>query len=99
MTRRENHTRCGKQPERLFTLSHASSPDHKGPQPLVEPMTNRELDVIELLAQRYQNKEIADKLFITTGTVKGHLKNIFQKLNAGNRRDAVEKAKRLGILN
>ena len=68
------------------------------PQPLVEPLTNRELDILDLLAQRLQNKEIADKLFISTETVKSHLNNIYQKLNVSNRRDAVEKAKTLGIL-
>ncbi len=68
------------------------------PQPLVEPLTNRELDVLELLTQRLQNKEIADKLFISVETVKGHLKNIYQKLNVSKRRDAVEKGKKIGIL-
>ena len=66
--------------------------------PLVEPLTNRELDVLELLAQRLSNKEIADKLFISAETVKGHLQNIYQKLEVKKRREAVEKAKKIGIL-
>jgi LuxR family maltose regulon positive regulatory protein len=67
-------------------------------QPLVEPLTNRELDVLALLAQRFQNKEIAEKLFISPETVKKHLNNIYGKLNVSNRRQAVEKAETLGIL-
>jgi ATP/maltotriose-dependent transcriptional regulator MalT len=61
-------------------------------------LTNRELNVLDLLAQRLSNKEIADKLFISTTTVKGHLQNIYGKLNVSKRRDAVDKAHTLGIL-
>jgi LuxR family maltose regulon positive regulatory protein len=67
-------------------------------QPLVDPLTNRELDVLDLLAQRLSNKEIADTLFISTTTVKGHLQNIYEKLNVSKRREAVEKALTFGIL-
>ena len=74
------------------------SPSHSTPQPMVEPLTNRELDVLDLLAQRLSNKEIAEKLFLSTTTVKGHLQNIYGKLNVKKRREAVEKARVLGML-
>jgi ATP/maltotriose-dependent transcriptional regulator MalT len=51
-----------------------------------------------LLAQRLSSKEIAEKLFISTTTVKGHLQNIYGKLNVSKRREAVEKTRALGIL-
>jgi LuxR family maltose regulon positive regulatory protein len=67
-------------------------------QPLVEPLTNRELEILDLLAQRFQNKEIAEKLFISPETVKKHLNNIYGKFNVSSRRQAVEQAEALGIL-
>jgi LuxR family maltose regulon positive regulatory protein len=65
---------------------------------MVEPLTNRELQVLELLARRFSYKEIAQQLFITPGTVKRHTLNIYQKLNVQKRNDAVDAAQRLGIL-
>jgi len=65
---------------------------------VVENLTNRELEIIELLERRLSNKEIAGLLFITAGTVKGHTIRIYQKLDVKNRRQAVKKAITLGIL-
>jgi LuxR family maltose regulon positive regulatory protein len=67
-------------------------------QTLAQPLTNRELQILNMLGQWLQNKEIAAKLYISPLTVKKHLDNIYGKLNISGRRQAVEKAQRLGIL-
>jgi len=65
---------------------------------LPEPLTSRELQILELLKRRLTNKEIAVQLMISVGTVKGHTVHIYDKLNVEGRRQAVEKAIALGIL-
>ena len=62
-------------------------------------LTQRESDVLRLLALRYSNKEIARELLISAATVKKHTVSLYQKLHVGSRREAVDKATALGYLN
>ena len=76
---------------------HASVPS-AAIQPLVEPLSERELDVLRLLATGMSNPEIAQALYVATSTVRSHLKNIYSKLNVHKRWDAVHRAEELGLL-
>ena len=66
---------------------------------LPEPLTDRELDVLLLLAERMSNIDITRKLFLSPHTVRNHLANIFGKLQVQNRGQAVARARQLGLLN
>ena len=83
--------------ERLVTSSPNKQPT-RSDELLVEALTHRELDVLELLTERLYDKEIAARLGITIATVKTHLRNLYQKLGVGNRRQAVIRAEELGLL-
>ena len=61
-------------------------------------MTPRELEVLQLIAAGDSNQTIADKLVITVRTVKKHTGNIYGKLNASSRIQAVARARELGLL-
>jgi len=65
---------------------------------LVEPLTDRELEVLTLLAERLSNKEIAKALAISPFTVKNHLSTIYRKVGAYGRHQTVRQAKQLGLL-
>ncbi len=66
--------------------------------PLIEPLSERELDILHLLGQGASNKEIADRLVITVGTVKNHLTNIMAKLGVRDRTQAALKAREQGLI-
>jgi len=67
-------------------------------QPLVEPLSERELEVLDLVATGLPNREIAGRLFITVGTVKRHTNNIYGKLQVHHRAKAIARARDLGLL-
>ena len=63
-----------------------------------ETLSEREIDVLKLMAQGKSNKEIGSALFISEGTVKSHVKSIFAKLNVISRTEAVANATRRGLI-
>jgi NarL family two-component system response regulator LiaR len=67
-------------------------------QPLAEPLSERELEVLGLVAQGFTNAEIAARLFIAHGTVKRHINNIYGKLQVRHRTEAIARARDLGLL-
>jgi LuxR family transcriptional regulator, maltose regulon positive regulatory protein len=77
-----------------------SMPDHTTPlsQPLIEPLSERELEILRLVNDGLSNSEIAGKIIVTVGTVKKHLNNIFGKLGVGSRTQAIVRARTLELL-
>jgi LuxR family maltose regulon positive regulatory protein len=67
-------------------------------QLLVEPMSERELEILRLLADGLSNREIAERLVITVGTTKSHVHHILEKMGSDSRMQAVAKARELGLL-
>jgi LuxR family transcriptional regulator, maltose regulon positive regulatory protein len=65
---------------------------------LLDPLTDREIEVLHLVADGLSNQDIAERLFLSVGTVKRHVHNIFGKLDVGGRVEAIARARSLGIL-
>ncbi len=86
-----------KQPAPAMQGAHAAVMGDEPPT-LIEPLTARELEVLHLIAAGDSNRVIADKLVITVSAVKKHTSNIFGKLNAGSRTQAVARARQIGLL-
>ena len=67
-------------------------------QPLIEPLSDRELDVLQRLGSELSGPEIAEALMISLNTLRTHTKNIYSKLGVNSRRGAVNRAQELGLL-
>lgn len=65
---------------------------------LLEPLSQRELEILQLLAKGLSNRAIAERLFLALDTVKGHNRRIFDKLQVESRTEAIARARELGLL-
>lgn len=76
-------------------VTHVGTTRLKSPVGLVEPLTERELDVVRFLPSRLTVREIADELYISQNTLKFHLKVIYRKLGVSSRAQASEMARQM----
>ena len=79
-------------------LAAFSTAKQRAAPPLVESLSDRELEVLNLIAAGRSNQQIAAELVLTVGTVKWHLSNIYSKLGINSRTQAVARARELRLL-
>jgi LuxR family maltose regulon positive regulatory protein len=82
----------------LLTAIGKDSGDTAATQPLIDPLSERELEILALIADGLKNQEIADKMIISINTVLYHTKNMYNKLGVNKRTQAVLKARELNLL-
>jgi LuxR family maltose regulon positive regulatory protein len=85
--------------DRLLLAMPGAAGNVQPPWPLLDPLTEREQEILALISQGQSNREIAETLYISIGTVKGHVNHIFSKLDVQNRTQALLKAQELEMLN
>jgi LuxR family maltose regulon positive regulatory protein len=91
--------------QRLLAAFPVDEPEQSAPvkhqtreSELIEALSEREIEVLQLMAEGLTNREIASRLFLSTHTVKSHARNVYGKLGVHNRTQAVTRARALGIL-
>ncbi len=82
----------------LAALEHAASGAKSPTAELPEPLSERELEVLQLIEAGKSNHRIAQELFVTAGTVKTHIRNIYRKLDAHSCTQALARARELGLV-
>jgi LuxR family maltose regulon positive regulatory protein len=73
-------------------------PDFPPAEPLIESLSQRELKILQLIAQGLSNREIGERLFLALDTIKGHNRKIFDKLQVQSRTEAIARARELGLI-
>ena len=68
------------------------------PQPLIEPLSERELEILRLLTTDLSTREMAEQLVVSVNTIKTQIKNIYAKLNVHSREEALDKARALKLI-
>jgi LuxR family maltose regulon positive regulatory protein len=84
--------------EQPQSAAKSDRPPAAAAPPLIEPLSARELEVLQLITQGLSNREISARLFLAVSTVKGHNRIIFGKLQVARRTEAVARARELGLL-
>ncbi len=95
------HARLDRHPGELAAQVHRAAhyePPAREPEPLIDPLTSRELAILGALPTMQTNSEIAADFYVSVNTVKAHLKALYRKLGVDSRREAVRRARELGLL-
>jgi LuxR family maltose regulon positive regulatory protein len=100
-----SHGTASKYPQRLLAAFPVAEPERVASKKsqvdqsgLIEPLSDREIEVLQLIARGLTNRDIATRLFLSLHTVKAHTRNIYSKLNVHNRTQAITRSQQLGIL-
>jgi LuxR family maltose regulon positive regulatory protein len=75
-----------------------TKPSPPSASPLIEPLSQRELEVLKLIADGLSNQEIGERLFLALDTIKGHNRRIFDKLEVKRRTEAIARGRELGLV-
>ena len=82
----------------LLAIAEAAPREEPAEQPLIDPLTLRELEILQLIGAGYSNPDIAARCYLAVGTVKAHTSRIYSKLAVENRVQAVARARELSLL-
>lgn len=100
VTRRVMPDYAGRLVQAFEAEKQRNAGEHPNPlsQPLIEPLSQRELEVLQLIDRGLSNREISERLYLALDTVKGHNRKIFEKLQVQRRTEAIARARELGLL-